>query len=331
MMKAKIRPQPWWVVGLALLPALFMLQGVGYWSVFPEHWSLWHLAFVVPAVAGVWIAARRRSLNALPVWSFIALGVLLHALQMLVVALWTYMLSRSSMSFIFFWVIRLGWLIRLILLIAVIIVILRQVRAGKRGRAIWGWGLLAGGLALSVVPRSFLLSPVASWVLPVLSIIVALFLVRKHGILAGLLLLPAGAFMVYAFSESYDFVLTFSPTPQEYALRDSGWLRILEVSGPWLLLVVAPLLVLRARSRWGQAAGLVLPPLGHYLATHAVLAYYGMSDGGVAFPMLIIALYLAGFAIWAMRASGSKRPDKTLPLPPDRLTKGEAAIFPKEA
>ena len=87
-----------------------------------------------------------------------------------------------------------------------------------------------------------------------LPIATGLFLAREHGLIAGLIIIPAGVTL-----------MTFDIEHVIYFWDAEAWSRAISLSVPLLFYVMTPLWVLRSRSILGQAAGLLVPSVVYYL------------------------------------------------------------------
>ena len=240
-------PLPWWQVGLAIVPGLLVTAGgllrSGLLSWLTSGRSLGLLVISLVALpVGAALVCRRR----FPLWALTALGLLFG-----LGAVGPYFLLLGLPG----------------ALAAVAYLIIRKRQ--RRDLPAWAWAILALSLSLSFLlpllaalglpslPRLPTLDPslfsTVNW-WPFLGIgatllvaLLALPLARQCGLPVGLLLLGAG----FALWEQ-----TFDLT---YGLASTFWGNTMLAILEGLLLVAAPLWVLRARSLHGQARGLLIP------------------------------------------------------------------------
>ncbi len=229
-----VTPLPWWQVALATLPGLVLLAGVwpGVRALIPlARTGLFTIAgatsfvrrFGLPLCLLPAIMAWART-RRFPAWGLTALGALVG-------------LAAGG-----FFV--LGWIG---LLAAVVYMLVVQAR--ERTIPGWAWVALAGAINLTFVPDLYGgtgLFAVFYVGATLLAALLALPLARRHGPAAGLAVV---AVSLAGWEAGLGMDYGLAGTPWGDAMR----------STLALLLVAAPIWVLRARSTRGQAWGLLVP------------------------------------------------------------------------
>lgn len=240
------RSAPWPVVALAAVPGLLAALA----ATFPGMpIAAFLVAVMLMGAAGLFLAWRRRSAAAFPVWALVPLGLILFG----------FMMGTSGAV-----VARLGWVILIIAAAALLVAFVwafRRARPAKPPAA--SWVLAAAGLAAWVLLGRYSEGILAdySWLLLAFPAAAGLLLAPTHGLPAALVLLYYGTFIM-AFD--VEHVIYFHDAP--------GWSDAIKTAMPLLLLVLLPVWVLRERTPAGQAVALVVPFVIYYLVLVAGLA-----------------------------------------------------------
>lgn len=261
----------WVKVGLAILPGLTALGiSIGLpWSLFGTSFARTLAQGGSITVCTMLIVAGLVRERRIAVWSFPALGILLFPLSgiLLLVSWWVRLpfVDEASPAW------HTGPLVLLVALLAgigsfAVCSVYRQQRI-RIPRLIWvllGFVVLvamSGGITWAIADRSpnkwiallvMLPSALLQMGVILLPVAIGLPLARRHGLLAGLIVVAA------------EFVLVDEIFDPAYALSiwtsSSTIVTLVSVIPAVFFLVVSPIWVLRSRSTGGRVAGLLLPP-----------------------------------------------------------------------
>ncbi len=292
----------WVKVGLAILPGLTALGiSIGLpWSLFGTSFARTLAQGGLITVCTVLIVAGLVRERRIAAWSFPALGILLFPLSgiLLLVSWWVRLpfVDEASPAW------HTGSLVLLLALLAgiasfAVCRVYRQQRI-RIPRLIWvllGFVILvamSSGITSTVADRSPNKLMALSVMLPfallqmgviLLPVAIGLPLARRHGLLAGLIVVAA------------EFVLVDEIFDPAYALgiwtSNSTIVKLVSVIPAVFFLVVSPIWVLRSRSAGGRVAGLLLPPF--------VALVSGEIIGGIVRP------YYWDTGYWLMRGIGA--------------------------
>jgi hypothetical protein len=240
----RITPMSWHKVMLVVVPGI--LFGISR-IYFPLWWPA-VVSFVLVAILAFAALATQKHL---PAWGLLVLGLLTNW-----VLLWIGFQVMEELATRM----RVGHSIRhLFVAIPLWVVIIVLAWKYEHAWPVPSWALAL--FALSVVGVSALvgygvLSTVGLMLLPVA---LGLPLSQRHGSLASLFVV--GAYSLWLFDS--DFI-------SGHLLRDMTFYPVYAILLAWLFISVAPLLLLRARSRRGQVAGLLSPIVVVLIARTAV-------------------------------------------------------------
>jgi len=251
-------PKPWWQVGLATLPGLIALaaQTASIVGLDTRLNSLLLPTMIVLSASSILWAAVRRRLFGVAAWGLIPLGLL--------AAMGLYEVSGVVFSWrtplAFFLVLTLGFGLLLISL-------LLMVKPRPIARILPAIG---GSLALSVAVAALLVfayDGYGNWSLPkrystyFVLVTVGLFLVKHSGLCAGLFVLAGGTPLMGSHIE-----------PAVFLWDSPFWDTFSDVSLTVFFFILTPIWVLRVRSVYGQAAGLLLPIAAYFVALVSALS-----------------------------------------------------------
>jgi hypothetical protein len=264
-------PEPlgWRATGLAIVLGILILSAL--WSGrFDWLWPGSGLLFCLL------LAVKQRWANRqLPVWSYPLCGLALYTLA-IPFLLWhalapwflplLVLLILTGWGYAFFTLLAQGkqiswlpWLVAMIIVLAS--VLMMALFSSPQGWPAW-WTLMW-------MLQNALAMPVTSWLA-----FAAVPLALRSGLRAALLVLGLGFITWEGFS--LDFT---------YALAGSAWANLMLLIWTLMLLVIAPLWVLRARSRLQQVLGLTIPLL---LALVAIVPLEAMAR---AAPWLVTDIF----------------------------------------
>jgi len=288
--RQSVRPSSAWAVLLAILPGLIVMGsklGVHFQHLClelklnltvctrfqpvaglvesllgPAGSSPWFYATLLSLilVLGGLLVERRPA-----VWSLTAVGVLLTSLPDVLLA-WHYNSQGGSSppghAFL------VNWLWPGLMWIVIIAVV--GYRRSDLHLPVSIWALLA--LSIIINPFVFLLPGT----MLLLAIVLSLLLARRDGLLAGLLIVASEFWIVDSiFDPGYGMLIWSYNYPAEL---------IVSILPALFLLVVAPILVLRARSTGGRLGGLVLPGLVCLVAGEIIHSAVVRGTAGVYSP-----------------------------------------------
>jgi hypothetical protein len=293
-----LKPVPWGQVLLVVVPGLLL----AYARIYPPLASAALISFaLVVFLALAWLALQKR----LPAWGLLGLGLLVGWVLLLIVGQVQNELGIR---------LRLDYnQLQLLVSAPVWILILLLAWRYTPGRAIpaWGWLVLllvVAGFTAYLGPG--VLSSVGFILLPAA---LGLPLARQHGPLASLFVI--GAYSPWLFDADYYSV----PLMKDMAFYPFYVLLL------WVFMIgLAPLLLLRARSRLDRAVGLLAPV---FLALGAAVAVPWLMDPGfhplriwlgtaglMAFTLLVLALGFFLYQGWEAGADQAELKREKSPL-----------------
>jgi hypothetical protein len=296
MINRRVIPKPWWQVGLVLVPgSLFFLVSILNSPVL----GLFSLLVNVLLLLGVfWIVIRGSSLANFPIWGIVPFGFL------------AFLVLGPLVSFIVSWRTSLAHVLGLglsfgLLCVSVLIIVKHQ-RFACMPAIIWGIIVLGSGITLFQLAVSGTLISFGFaqfWTIMLLLIAAGLFLAKQHGLCAALLVLSVGVPL-----------MDFNIEHQIYFWDHQFWNTAFSLSIPLLFYVIVPLWVLRSRSVFAQAAGILIPIIIYYVALVSALSLKSaisiarghafMKSISVAEPamMLLVGMaFASGLYVWVSK------------------------------
>lgn len=281
-----ITRKPWWQVGLTILPGLLFLVA----SIFNGA-GVGRFAFIVSIVlllSAFWIVTRQRSLSEFPVWGIIPLGIL---------AFWV---SGFIVSFIFSWPDTFAYILGVIFSLGIVglsvLIMIKYQRISHVPAITWGLIGLGGGVILFqwfVANGLSRFNSLPDWMMMAVLFSAGLLLAKEHGLYAVMLILPGGVFW-----------MNFEVEPEIYFWDTHRfWNTIFDLAMPLLFYVITPYGVLRARTVFGQALGLLTPIAIYYVAlvsAFSLVSVVAVSSGynvmnavSIAEPVTLLFLVFA--------------------------------------
>lgn len=308
--RTAIEPQPWWQVGLAILPGVMIfvdtnLDNLGWQVRLPPSVAL-SVLILLPISSIVWAVVRRRRLD-VGAWGLVPLGLLACA-GVGAVPIPSISLRPRPLGAVLLLLLDYG------LFLAALLVMFRRMSFVRILPVIgctlalafcvgWmGWGGIEIYTPGQPIVRLMDWSGLELYATLFLLVVVGVFPAKRQGLIAGLFVLAGGVFLM---SWHIEQVIYFWEWP--------AWGNSLEFSITILFFIVAPIWVLRSRYALGQAAGLLVPVLT-YLAmlVSALCVARGFSVGksiSIASPAIVLCAALgAAIVLYTWVSSHARSP-----------------------
>ena len=295
MVKDKLEPVAWPVVLVAVLPGLLLTLSRLNFEWLRPMLPTTILVFVLPALAIPILWWRKREV---PVWGLWAGGAMAWLLIYLLAAGITTLLPVRMQTY--------GWLtmyaLELVLAAVLFAILLSRRQLPRSAWAAVGLVALAYVLALVLLgwiypeeahrlsTQQHLLGALPGPAEGLFLVALGLLAARRHGVLA--LLVVLGGY-VYIFTDS-DYLFG-------YRQRDWATLQLYLATMCFLFMVVAPVALLRARTKAGRAAGLFVPVIIVLAARLFVPAWVvNLPVNGPGDVMLSVTILMSLVLAWVL-------------------------------
>ena len=316
-----VEPQPWWQVGLAILPGMMIcvdtnLDNFGWQVRLPRLVALSVLVLLL-ASSIVWAVARRRLLD-VGAWGLVPLGLLacmgLGTVPVPLTSLRPRPLGAVVLLLLDYGLLLAAWLVmfRRTSFVRILPAIGRTLAPALvvpllfAGIGSMGWGGIEVYTPGQPVMRSIDWGGLELYATLFLLVVVGVFLAKRQGLMAGLFVLAGGVFMM---SWRIEQAIYFWDRPI--------WSASLELGVTLLFFIVAPTWVLRSRSVLGQTVGLLVPVSAYAaILISALCIARGFSVGksiSIASPAIVLCAALsAAIPLYARALSRAAAPVQDL-------------------
>jgi len=317
--RTAIEPQPWWQVGLAILPGVMIfvvtnLDNFGWQVRLPWSVAL-SVLVLLPVSSIVWAVARRRRLD-VGAWGLMPLGLLTlsgvfavtdpltslgRPLGTVLLLLLDYGLLLAALLVMF----RRTSFVRILPVIGYTLALALVVLLYSACVGWMGWGGIEIYTPGQPIVRLMDWNGLELYATLFLLVVVGVFPAKRQGLIAGLFVLAGGVFLMSWHIEQVIYFWDWA-----------AWNTSLELGVTVLFFIVAPIWVLHSRSVLGQAAGLLVPVLAYVaMLVSALCVARGFSVGksiSIASPAIVLCAALGAAIVlytWVVsHASRSKSP-----------------------